>query len=157
MFKARPMSVNKMIGTAQDGLLAMSSNVAFGEKTTPMTRPTELIAGWDCASGAGKDAVVAIEVPPPQAAPLPAHITAVLPRITPKHQKNFITVGAQLYPEHSRGNAAPRLEIHPASCHPLFFLSPRRKPHTLPLPPAISPPLPLPPPPLPLSPLPHPS
>src|SRR5258708_16697968 len=103
------MSVNKMIGTAQDGLLAMSSNVAFGEKNTPMIRPIELIAGWDCASGAGKDAVVAIEVPPPQAAPLPAHITAVLPRITPKHQKNFITVGAQLL-----SRAQPRERCAPA-------------------------------------------
>jgi hypothetical protein len=60
------MSVNKMIGAAQDGLRAMSSNVAFDEKNTPMIRPIELIAGCDCASGAGKDAVVAIEVPPPR-------------------------------------------------------------------------------------------
>src|SRR5258706_450435 len=105
------------------------------------TRPIKLIAGWDGASAGGRVEVEAIEVPPPQAAPLPGNITAVLPRITPKHQKNFITVGAQLYPEHSRGNAAPRLEIHPASCHALFFLSPRRKTHTLALSRAISPPL----------------
>ncbi len=60
------MTVNKMIGTAQDGLRAMSSNVAFGEKNTPIIRPMGLMAGCDCASGAGMDVVVAIEVPPPQ-------------------------------------------------------------------------------------------
>src|ERR1700732_5571329 len=66
--KLTPMlnSVSKTTGSTQLGFLAMSSNVAFGEKNKTITRPIELIAGWDCASGAGMDAVVAIEVPPPR-------------------------------------------------------------------------------------------
>src|SRR5258708_15225479 len=141
MFKARPMSVNKMIGAAQDGLRAMSSNVAFGEKNTPIIRPIELIAGWDCASGAGKDAVVAIEVPPPRRRRHRRISPPFYPALRPNTRKISSPVGAQLYPEHSRGNAAPRIEIHPASCHALFFLSPRRNTHTLALSRAISPPL----------------
>src|SRR5258707_9454637 len=109
MFKARPMSVNKMIGAAQDGLRAMSSNVAFGEKNTPMIRPIELIAGWDCASGAGKDAVVAIEVPPQRRRRHRRISPPFYPALRQNTRKISSPVGAQLYPEHSRRNAAPQL------------------------------------------------
>src|SRR5258708_25689940 len=66
--KLTPMlnSVRRTTGSTQPGFLTMSSNVAFGEKNTPMIRPIALMAGCDCASGAGMDVVVAIEVPPPQ-------------------------------------------------------------------------------------------
>src|ERR1700687_5246965 len=66
--KLTPMlnSVRRTTGSTQLGFLTMSSNVAFGEKNTPMIRPIGLIAGCDCASGAGRDVVVAIDVPPPQ-------------------------------------------------------------------------------------------
>src|SRR6267142_4651081 len=57
-------SVSSTTGSTQPGLRTMSSKVVFGEKNTPTTRPTGLIAGCDCASGAGIDVVVAIEVPP---------------------------------------------------------------------------------------------
>src|SRR5260370_23331208 len=60
-------SVSRTTGSTQLGFLTMSSNVAFGEKNTPTIRPIGLIAGCDCASGAGIDAV-AIEVPPPRSA-----------------------------------------------------------------------------------------
>src|ERR1700756_509499 len=59
--------VSRTTGSTQLGFLTMSSNVAFGEKNTPTIRPIGLIAGCDCASGAGMDAV-AIEVPPPRSA-----------------------------------------------------------------------------------------
>src|SRR4030081_2202481 len=81
-------SVSRTSGTTQLGLRTMSSNVAFGEKNTPNTRPIGLIAGCDCASGAGKDVVVAIEVPPPQSAQVGA-CHRVVPLITPEHQKKF--------------------------------------------------------------------
>jgi hypothetical protein len=48
-------------GAIQLGFLAMSSNVGFGEKKTPMIRPMALVGGFNCASGAGRD-VVAISV-----------------------------------------------------------------------------------------------
>src|SRR5260370_8642035 len=57
-------SVSSTTGSTQPGFRAMSSKVVFGEKNTPTIRPTGLIAGSDCASGAGIDVVVAIEVPP---------------------------------------------------------------------------------------------
>src|SRR5712692_1191024 len=57
--KLTPMlnSVRRTTGSTQLGFLTMSSNVAFGEKNTPMIRPMGLIAGCDCASGAGMDVV----------------------------------------------------------------------------------------------------
>src|ERR1700720_514273 len=74
-------NVNRTTGTTQLGFLTMSSNVAFGEKNTPMIRPIAPIAGCDCASGAGRDVVVAIEVPPPRA-PIAG---ATLPPSTPHY------------------------------------------------------------------------
>src|ERR1700726_282498 len=68
--KVTPMlnNVSRTNGSTQLGLRTISSKVGFGEKNTPKTRPTGLIPGCDCASGAGTDVVVAIEVPPPQSA-----------------------------------------------------------------------------------------
>src|SRR5882762_3688047 len=57
-------SVSSTTGSTQPGLRTTSSKVVFGEKNTPITRPTALIAGCDCASGPGIDVVVTIEVPP---------------------------------------------------------------------------------------------
>src|ERR1700704_3281785 len=87
-------SVSSTTGSTQPGLRTMSSKVVFGEKNTPTTRPTGLIAGCDCASGPGIEVVVTIEVPPPQSATTGA-FHRVLPRITPESHKNFHTVGAQ--------------------------------------------------------------
>src|SRR5882757_3887538 len=87
-------SVSSTTGSTQPGLRTMSSKVVFGEKNTPITRPTALIAGCDCASGPGIDVVVAIEVLHHRA-PSQAHSHRVLPRITPESHKNFHTVGAQ--------------------------------------------------------------
>src|SRR6267142_6118162 len=87
-------SVSSTTGSTQLGLRTMSSKVVFGEKNTPITRPTALIAGCDCASGPGIDVVVTIEVPPPQSAFTSAS-HRVLPRITPESHKNFHPVGAQ--------------------------------------------------------------
>ena len=63
------VAVSRTTGSTQLGFRTMSSNVAFGEKNTPTIRPIGLIAGCDCASGAGIDAVVAIEIPPPPKRP----------------------------------------------------------------------------------------
>src|SRR5208282_5412871 len=55
-------TVIKMTGRIQPGLRAISSNVGFGEKSTPMTLPKGEIAAW--GSAAGTDAgigAVAIE------------------------------------------------------------------------------------------------
>src|SRR5262250_2505570 len=46
--------VSRTTGGIQPGFRVMSSNVAFGEKNTPMMRPNGLIVA--CASGAGRDA-----------------------------------------------------------------------------------------------------
>src|ERR1700730_14298045 len=95
--KLTPMlnKVSKTIGRTQLGFRTMSSNVAVGEKKTPMIRPNGLIAGCDCASGAGRDVVVAIEVPPPQDALLQACSYRLLPLITPKRQRKFQPCVAQ--------------------------------------------------------------
>src|SRR6267142_7129077 len=76
-------SVSSTTGSTQPGLRTMSSKVVFGEKNTPTTRPTGLIAGCDCASGAGMDVVVAIEVPPHRGA-----VTGAFPpRSTPHYAR----------------------------------------------------------------------
>ena len=54
----RPIRVNKTRGATQEGFLAMSSKVFFGENKTPMIRPNGLIEA--CGSGAGIG-VVAIQ------------------------------------------------------------------------------------------------
>src|SRR3984893_15247057 len=87
--KLTPMlnKVSKMTGSTQLGFRTMSSNVAVGEKKIPITRPNGLIAGCDCASGAGRDVVVVIEVPPPQDAVLRAYSYRLLPLITPQRKR----------------------------------------------------------------------
>src|ERR1700688_2337943 len=89
--KLTPMlnKVSKTTGRTQLGFRTMSSNVGVGEKKTPMIRPNGLIAGCDCASGAGRDVVVAIEVPPPQDALLQACSYRLLPLLTSEHQRKF--------------------------------------------------------------------
>ena len=55
-------TVVRRIGAIQPGFLAMSSNVAFGEKKTPTIRPIGLIDAWGCACDSGIGVgVVAIE------------------------------------------------------------------------------------------------
>jgi hypothetical protein len=54
----RPIIVNKTIGATQEGFLAISSNVLFGEKRTPMIRPNGLREPCDSGAGTG---VVAIK------------------------------------------------------------------------------------------------
>src|SRR5258706_5187571 len=61
-------TVSRTNGSTQLGLRTMSSKVGLGEKNTPKTRPTGLIPGCDCASGAATEVVAAIRVPPPQSA-----------------------------------------------------------------------------------------
>src|SRR5260370_37893786 len=80
--KLTPMlnSVRRTTGSTQLGFLTMSSNVAFGEKSTPMIRPMGLIAGCDCASGAGMD-VVAIRCSSTTGAPYRCTATAFYPAL----------------------------------------------------------------------------
>src|ERR1700740_3700469 len=114
--KLTPMlnRVSKTTGSTQLGFRTMSSKVAFGEKNTPMTRPNGLIAGCACASGAGIDVVVAIEVPPPQKRHPQARYTAFYPPLRPNTSKiSAHNVGAQ--------HAAPQLERIPASWPKLVF------------------------------------
>src|ERR1700730_9627408 len=94
-------SVSRTSGTTQLGFLTMSSNVAFGEKNTPMIRPIAPIAGCDCASGAGRDVVVAIEDPPPRA-PIAG---ATLPPSTPHYAET-----PQKFHDRSRAVSPPILE-----------------------------------------------
>src|SRR3979411_1335273 len=87
-------SVSSTTGSTQPGLRTMSSKVVFGEKNTPITRPTALIAGCDCASGPGMDVAVAIEVLHHRA-PSQAHSTAFYPALRQKATKISGAVGAQ--------------------------------------------------------------
>src|SRR5277367_3635625 len=53
--------VKRSIGSSQLGFLTMSSNVFFGENSTPKTRPKTLIC-WGCDSGAAGDTAVVVAI-----------------------------------------------------------------------------------------------
>src|ERR1700730_104999 len=86
-------SVSRTTGRTQLGFLTMSSNVAFGEKNTPVIRPTGLIAG--CASGTGRD-VVAISISSTTGALYGRTATAFYSALRRNATENFSApVGAQ--------------------------------------------------------------
>jgi hypothetical protein len=53
-----PRTENKITGRSHEGFRAMSANVAFGEKITPIRRPNGEIEAWGSAKGADAVAIV---------------------------------------------------------------------------------------------------